>query len=274
MGIDALTTLVNRMSGYDFRDACEAGDLDKVKGLIKSIDVNETDEYGYTGLHLAAEHGHMKVVEELMAAGAKLDPLVFDSYYLPVHLAINKGHTDIAKKLINAGCKINELIYMGACCGPIHLSIMKENMEIFNLLLEKKCDLNLCDEVNGNSPLMLATSLNMLDIVKRLIKEGADVGLADWNSKTPLHIAAANGFGDVAKLLVENKADVKAEDENGKTAEQIADDIKEEEMAAFLKACASGKIPAKAPAAKVREQREFREVIPLEGCGEGCAVPE
>ena len=112
------------MSGYDFRDACEAGDLDKVKGLsilliielkhlfqglIKSIDVNETDEFGYTGLHLAAEHGHLKVVEELMvrnivkkniatkynifptqAGGAKLDPLVFDSYYLPVHLAINK----------------------------------------------------------------------------------------------------------------------------------------------------------------------------------------
>ena len=24
------------------------------------------------------------------AGGAKLDPLVFDSYYLPVHLAINK----------------------------------------------------------------------------------------------------------------------------------------------------------------------------------------
>ena len=54
------------MSGYDFRDACEAGDLDKVKGLLKSVDINETDEYGYTGLHLAAEHGHIKVVEELM----------------------------------------------------------------------------------------------------------------------------------------------------------------------------------------------------------------
>merc|ERR1712045_336997 len=128
MGREAADTLyispsppLHIMSGYDFRDACEAGDLDKVKGLIKSIDVNETDEYGYTGLHLAAEHGHLKVVEELMAGGAKLDPLVFDSYYLPVHLAINKGHTDIAKKLINAGC------------GPIHLTIMKENKEIFNL---------------------------------------------------------------------------------------------------------------------------------------------
>ena len=28
--------------------------------------MNETDEFGYTGLHLAAEHGHLKVVEELM----------------------------------------------------------------------------------------------------------------------------------------------------------------------------------------------------------------
>ena len=47
------------------------------------------------------------------------------------------------------------------------------------------------------------------------------------------------------------KAEVKAEDENGKTAENLAEDIKEDEMAAFLKACATGKIPAKAPAAKV-----------------------
>lgn len=78
-----------RMSGYDFRDACEAGDLDKVKGkfysarslivvrlnsgLIKSVDINETDEYGYTGLHLAAEHGHLKVVEELMVGSTVVE---------------------------------------------------------------------------------------------------------------------------------------------------------------------------------------------------------
>ena len=51
------------------------------------------------------------------------------------------------------------------------------------------------------------------------------------------------------------KADVKAEDENGKTAENLAEDVKEDEMAAFLKACATGKIPAKAPAAKVSLKR-------------------
>jgi len=25
---------------------------------------------------------------------------------------------------------------------------------------------------------------------------------------------------------------------------------------------------------KVREAREFRTIVPLEGCGEGCAMPE
>ena len=32
----------------------------------------------------------VQIVEELLAAGAKLDPLVFDSYLLPLHMAINK----------------------------------------------------------------------------------------------------------------------------------------------------------------------------------------
>ena len=85
--------------------------------------------------------------------------------------------------------------------------------------MEKKCDINLADEVNGNSPLMLATSLNMVscrslslcqtdiiclqvNIVKTLIKEGADVNLADWNSKTPLHCAAAAGEEKIFLSLV------------------------------------------------------------------------
>merc|ERR1719275_560642 len=97
------STCLDNMSAFDFRDACEAGDLDKAKGLIKSVDINETDEYGFTALHMASENGHLKIVEELLAAGAKLDPLVFDSYLLPLHMAINKGHTAIAKLLIEKG---------------------------------------------------------------------------------------------------------------------------------------------------------------------------
>lgn len=261
------------MSGFEFRDACEAGDLDKVKGLIGSVDLNEIDECGYTGLHFACEYGHIKIVEELMAAGANLDPMVFDSYMLPLHMAINKNHTDIAKKLIEAGAKIDELTYAGACCTPLHYAILKDNPDLIKLLISKKCDVNLADELNGNTPLYIATTLDKVDIVKQLITAGADVNIADWDDKTPLHFAASSGFGEIALLLVKAKADLNAKDSTGVTPLEAADKVKEDEMMKFLTECASGKVPAQAPKAKVREARVFKEVIPIEGCGEGCANP-
>jgi ankyrin repeat protein len=33
------------------------------------VDVNETDEYGYTGLHMAAENGHLEIVTMLLVGG-------------------------------------------------------------------------------------------------------------------------------------------------------------------------------------------------------------
>ena len=38
----------------------------------------------------------------------------------------------------------------------------KNSSSFVQLLLEKKCDLDLCDEINGNTPIMLATSLNQV----------------------------------------------------------------------------------------------------------------
>ena len=140
-----------------------------------------------------------------------------------------QGHTEIAKKLINAGCKINELIYVinsemfndaeifciSECLdggllwphspdnhegeqGNIQRKIVSKWKKCFNdnrfqLLLEKKCELDLCDEINGNTPIMLATSLNQLETVKRLIKEGADINLVRKTSmerrkNTRIHI--------------------------------------------------------------------------------------
>ena len=45
--------------------------------------MNETDEFGYTGLHLAAEHGHLKVVEELMVrqCSDNLKVLMFSLFF-------------------------------------------------------------------------------------------------------------------------------------------------------------------------------------------------
>merc|ERR1712059_25411 len=164
---------------------------------------------------------------------------------------------------MGAGAKIDELTYAGACCTPLHYAILKDNPDLIKLLISKKCDVNLADELNGNTPLYIATTLDKVDIVKQLITAGADVNIADWDDKTPLHFAASSGFGEIALLLVKAKADLNAKDSTGVTPLEAADKVKEDEMMKFLTECASGKVPAQAPKAKVREARVFKEVIPI-----------
>jgi len=53
-------------------NACEIGDLEKVKQLLESgADVNAKNKYGWTALILASEEGHKEIVELLKSYGAK-----------------------------------------------------------------------------------------------------------------------------------------------------------------------------------------------------------
>ena len=54
------------------------------------MDINETDEYGYTGLHMAAENGHLELVSLLLENGAGINKLIFESLLTPLHLSLSK----------------------------------------------------------------------------------------------------------------------------------------------------------------------------------------
>jgi len=53
-----------------------------------------------------------------------------------------------------------------------------------------------------------------LDVVKTLLKNGADVNDVNDLEETSLHIALGQGHVDVAKLLIQNGADVNAKDKD------------------------------------------------------------
>ena len=59
---------------------------------------------------------------------------------------------------------------------------------------------------DGDRPLMVASKKGNLELVKLLIKAGANVNLSDNEGWTPLIAAAHKGHKDVCKALLDNGA--------------------------------------------------------------------
>jgi uncharacterized protein len=72
---------------------------------------------------------------------------------------------------------------------------------------------------SGETALMLAAFNGDLDLVKALVKRGAQINKTLW---TPLHYAAANGQLSVVEFLVENHAYIDAESPNNTTPLMMA----------------------------------------------------
>ena len=73
--------------------------------------------------------------------------------------------------------------------------------------------------LQGETPLMLAAINNKLALAERLINLGADVNKAGWS---PLHYAASKGHIAMMRLLIENHAYLDAESPNGTTPLMMA----------------------------------------------------
>ena len=73
--------------------------------------------------------------------------------------------------------------------------------------MEAGVDPNLKDQY-GRTALQLTSRKGCLEVVKLLIKRGANVKVQDKYSETALHWASSRGHLEVMKLLLKNGADV------------------------------------------------------------------
>ena len=94
---------------------------------------------GFTALHQAAIKGHQKSVEELIAAGAKLD-VQTRLLWTPLTFACQEGHLQIVKKLLVNGADVN--IYNIQGDYPINVASLSNHYEVVNVLLDYGCDPN------------------------------------------------------------------------------------------------------------------------------------
>jgi ankyrin repeat protein len=105
------------------------------------------------------------------------------------------------------------------------LNLFEENLELE--------DLEICD-VNGQTLLHHAVSLNKYEFVDFLIERGADPNARDRKGNTPLHVAADKDADEIFELLLQYGGDLDIKNNSQRTAEQIAQISKSKKVLSII----------------------------------------
>ncbi|KAG8407429.1 hypothetical protein J3459_018507 [Metarhizium acridum] len=87
--------------------ASEEGHLNFASLLLRTpgVDVNVKNEDGWTSLVLASKHGHVDLVNLLLAANADLQTNY--AGWTPLNMAANDGHLEVARLLLKKGADVS-----------------------------------------------------------------------------------------------------------------------------------------------------------------------
>ncbi|XP_023388639.1 ankyrin repeat and SOCS box protein 3 isoform X2 [Pteropus medius] len=159
---------------------------------------------GFCALHLAASQGHWKVVQILLEAGADPNATTLEET-TPLFLAVENGQIDVLRLLLRHGANVNGSHSMCEW-NALHQATFQENAEIIKLLLKKGANKE-CQDDFGITPLFVAAQYGKLESLSILISSGANVNCQALDKATPLFIAAQEGHTECVELLLSNGAD-------------------------------------------------------------------
>ena len=145
----------------------------------------------------AADQGHLKILKGLLD---HLQEWEVSRFLLPCY-KVNMLTQQVSMSALMLSCYNNE------------------RQEVVEYLLDK-CPASIETTgsitiqgvmIEGVAPLWIAAFRGHLDIVKILVKRGANVNSKTKTSATPLHAACSYGHYEIVKYLVENNADIAVE---------------------------------------------------------------
>ena len=111
--------------------------------------------------------------------------------------------------LLEQGFNVNSTKSWVDCDTPLHVATKAGNIEVVKCLIKHGADVMAKDEF-ANTPLLCAVQMGNKEVVQCLINHGADVMASGFWNDTPLHCAAVNGNKKVVQCLIKNGADVLA----------------------------------------------------------------
>ena len=123
---------------------------------------------------------------------------------LSLHSAIAKGDYANALKMIEQGTDL-EAKDPGAGASPLHYAVMKGEMPLVGMLVQRGADVNSRTK-SGTTPLHTAVLYGRFEVAEYLLDKGSDVNAKSASGATPLSLADTARFQRIGKLLRERGA--------------------------------------------------------------------
>jgi len=224
--------------------ACAGGYLSIVQSLVAfNASVNALDDTGKTALNVACQHGHVDIVNCLLAAMKKESETeqassssdcqccndkrcvdvnkVDNSGATALLTAAREGDVAIVSMLLQAGANPNLEDSNGNL--PLYCAARLDHVNVCRVLCEFKADGNRpCKE---SMPLHAASNQGNVEICSLLLDAGSNIDSTDRDGSTPLHLACGRGNNariEVACLLLDRSANVNVADNFGYTPLMLA----------------------------------------------------
>ncbi|KAF6829983.1 ankyrin repeat protein [Colletotrichum plurivorum] len=204
-GLTALSYAVNSGQKSIAWLLCEEG---ASLGLRDKID-------GSTALHYAAERGDVSTAWYLLGKGVLVDAAGFDGIQ-PLHIAAKHGHAKLIDLFIDHGDDIiNQQDKSGLTA--LHYAVRSKHLECVSLLLEKGADPNAVDGKKA-TPLHFAAWCEDEEFSQLLLNAKADATIQDDEGRTALHRAVVQGNMSTTWRLAKVKECLDVRDKDGQTA--------------------------------------------------------
>nr|XP_046149003.1 transient receptor potential cation channel subfamily A member 1-like isoform X1 [Oncorhynchus gorbuscha] len=191
------------------------GDVSQLEGLVRRNPVllRKQDDSGASLVHHAAGAGNTPVIRFICSITVRDGWKVYDDEgSMPLHWAVERNQPDSCRALLELGAEPNVL--NKALMSPLHLAVSHTHNHLVQLLLSHyKTESNLEGGL-GNTPVMLACSINNTEALSILLSHGARLSSQNKLGHYAIHAAAFAGSKKAMDVIL------KAGEEMGHSIEE------------------------------------------------------
>lgn len=184
-------------------ELAEKGDLALLENLVRKNPevLREKDECGASPLHHAAAGGHVTLIQFITAVVDSQEVNSCDGQgCTPLHWAVERNKAESCRALLDLRADPN--ILNNALLSPLHLAVSLKHNDLVELLLSYSAtNCNLQGDL-GNTPLMLACSINNCEALSILFKHGAPLCAQNKLGHFAVHAAAFAGAKKAMEVIL------------------------------------------------------------------------